>query len=415
MPQTLVQKILAKYAGKKEVAEGEIVNVSPDFILSHDNSAAIAKTFAKIGKPKVKDPAQPVIVLDHCAPAADSKYATNHKEVREFVAAQGIRNFFDISAGVCHQVFMEEGFAAPGRLVLGSDSHTTTYGAVGAFSAGIGRSEAAAIWATGKMWLMVPPTMRLVLKGRLPGNVSAKDVILFILGRIGADGALYKSVEFTGPVVDAMEVDDRMVLTNMCAEMGAKNGYCLPDAKTEAWLKGRVRGNYSAVLPDPGAPCEQVLEWDLSDLKPQAACPHSVDNVKEVSELRGKKVNQVVIGTCTNGRIGDLREAAAVLKGRRVASGIRLLVFPASMKVMKQALKERIASDLIEAGAVLMNPNCGPCLGAHEGALAPGEVCVSTSNRNFKGRMGCNESEIYLASPRTAAIAAVKGALDDTL
>ena len=415
MAQTFVQKILANYAGKKTVAEGEIVNVTPDFILSHDNSAAIAKTFARIGKPKVVNPEQPVIVLDHCTPAADSKYATNHKEIREFVAAQGIRNFFDINTGVCHQVFMEKGFSAPGRLLLGSDSHTTTYGAVGAFAAGIGRSEAAAIWATGKMWLMVPPTMKIVLKGRLPSNVSAKDVVLFILGKIGADGALYKSVEFTGPVVDAMDVDDRMVLTNMAAEMGAKNGYCLPDAKTEAWLKGRVRGEFKAVFPDPGSAYEQVLEWDFSMLKPQVACPHFVDNVKEVAEIRGKKVNQVVVGTCTNGRIQDLREAAAVLKGRLVAPGTRLLIFPASMMVMKQALKEGIIADLLDAGAVLLNPNCGPCLGAHEGALAPGEVCVSTSNRNFKGRMGCNESEIYLAGPRTAAVTAVKGVLDDTL
>lgn len=415
MGQTFVQKVLAKYAGKSSTAVGEIVNVTPDHVLSHDNSAAIAKTFAKIGKPRVKDPGQPVIVLDHCAPAADSKYATNHKEIREFVAAQGIRNFFDIASGVCHQVLMEQGFAAPGRLLLGSDSHTTTYGAVGAFAAGIGRSEAAAIWATGAMWLMVPETMRLVLKGKLPADCSAKDVVLFILGRIGADGALYRSVEFAGPVVEAMDVDDRMVLANMAAEMGAKNGYVLPDGQTGAWLKGRVRGEYQEVFSDPDASYSEVLEWDLSDLRPQVACPHTVDNVKPASELRGTKVNQVVVGTCTNGRIRDLHEAAAVLKGKKVASGTRLLVFPASMAIYKQAMADGTLGTLLEAGAILMNPNCGPCLGAHEGALAPGEVCVSTSNRNFKGRMGCNESSIYLASPRTAAVSAVKGVLDDTL
>jgi 3-isopropylmalate/(R)-2-methylmalate dehydratase large subunit len=415
MGLTFVQKVLARYAGKPAVEVGEIVNVTPDHVLSHDNSAAIAKTFAKIGKPRVKDPAQPVIVLDHCAPAADSKYATNHKEIRQFVTAQGLKNFFDIASGVCHQVFMEQGFAAPGRLLLGSDSHTTTYGAAGAFAAGIGRSEAAAIWATGTMWLMVPETLRLVLKGDLPADCSAKDVVLFILGRIGADGALYKSVEFTGPVIEAMDVDDRMVLTNMAAEMGAKNGYVLPDEKTRAWLRGRVRGEYQEIFSDPDAGYSEVLEWDLSDLRPQVACPHFVDNVKPASDMRGTKVDQVVVGTCTNGRLRDLHEAAAVLKGRKVASGTRLLVFPASMPIFKQAMADGTLAALLEAGAVLMNPNCGPCLGAHEGALAPGEVCVSTSNRNFKGRMGCNESAIYLASPRTAAITALKGVLDDTL
>ena len=415
MGQTFVQKVLARYAGKTTVEVGEIVNVTPDYVLSHDNSAAIAKTFAKIGKPRVKNPDQPVIALDHCAPAADSKYATNHKEIREFVAAQGISNFFDINSGVCHQVFMEQGFAAPGRLLLGSDSHTTTYGAVGAFAAGIGRSEAAAIWATGQMWLMVPETMRLVLRGHLPAECSAKDAVLFVLGKIGADGALYRSVEFAGEVVEEMDVDDRMVLTNMAAEMGAKNGYVLPYEKTRAWLKGRVRGEYQEIHPDPDAAYAEVLEWDLSDLRPQVACPHFVDNVKPAADLRGTKVNQVVVGTCTNGRIRDLHEAAAILKGSTVAAGTRLLVFPASMAIYKQAMADGTLGTLLEAGAVLMNPNCGPCLGAHEGALAPGETCVSTSNRNFKGRMGCNESAIYLASPRTAAIAAVKGVLDDTL
>lgn len=411
MGLSFVQKILAKYAGKEKVEVGEIVTVEPDFILSHDNSSAIAKTFKKIGIERAKYPERVVIVLDHCTPAADSKYATNHKEVREFVQEQGIKNFYDINKGVCHQVFIEEGFAAPGRLILGSDSHTTSYGALGCFSAGIGRTEAASIWATGELWLMVPETLRIKLEGNLPENVSAKDIILFLLGKLGADGALYKSVEFCGKVVEDMDIEDRIVLCNMSAEMGAKNGYCLPDQKTLDYLKGRVKGEYEIILPDKDDGAEE-LYFDLSDLKPQIACPHSVDNVKEVSEVKGTKIHQVVIGTCTNGRFKDLKIAAEVLKGKKVSKNVRLLVFPASMEVFKKALKEGIIDILVEAGGIVMNPNCGPCLGAHEGALAPGEVCLSTSNRNFKGRMGCNESFIYLSSPYVAAISALKGEID---
>ncbi|MEJ5167333.1 MAG: 3-isopropylmalate dehydratase large subunit [Thermoanaerobaculia bacterium] len=408
---SFVQKILAKYAGKEKVEVGEIVTVEPDFILSHDNSSAIAKTFKKIGIERVKYPERIVIVLDHCTPAADSKYATNHKEVREFVQEQGIKNFYDINRGVCHQVFIEEGFAAPGRLILGSDSHTTSYGALGCFSAGIGRTEAASIWATGELWLMVPETLRIRLEGKLPKNTSAKDVILFLIGKLGADGALYKSVEFCGKIIDDMDLEDRIVLCNMSAEMGAKNGYCLPDQKALDYLKGRVKGEYELIFPDKDDGAEE-LSFDLSDLKPQIACPHSVDNVKEVSEVKGTKIHQVVIGTCTNGRFKDLKIAAEVLKGKKVSKNVRLLIFPASMEVFKKALKEGIIDILVEAGGIVMNPNCGPCLGAHEGALAPGEVCLSTSNRNFKGRMGCNESFIYLSSPYVAAISAIKGEID---
>lgn len=411
MGLSFAQKILAKYAGKEKVEVGEIITVEPDYILSHDNSSAISKTFKKIGVERVKYPERIVIVLDHCTPAADSKYATNHKEVREFVKEQGINNFYDINKGVCHQVFMEEGFAAPSRLILGSDSHTTSYGAVGCFSAGIGRTEAASIWATGELWLMVPETLRIKLEGKLPENVSAKDIILLLLGKLGADGALYKSVEFCGKVVDEMDFEDRIVLCNMAAEMGAKNGYCLPDEKTLNYLKRRVKGEYEITLPDKDDGAEELI-FDLSNLKPQIACPHSVDNVKEVSEVKGTKIHQVVIGTCTNGRYNDLKIAAEVLKGKKVSRNVRLLIFPASMEVFKRTLRDGIIDILVEAGGIIMNPNCGPCLGAHEGALAPGEVCVSTSNRNFKGRMGCNESFIYLSSPYVAAISAIKGEID---
>ncbi len=411
MGQSFVQKVFAKYAGKERVEVGEIVTVEPDFILSHDNSSAISKTFKKMGAEKVKYPDRLVIVLDHCTPPADSKYATNHKEVREFVVEQGISNFYDINKGICHQVFIEEGFAAPGRLILGSDSHTTSYGALGCFSAGIGRTEAASIWATGQLWLMVPKTLRIKLEGKLPENVFAKDVILFLLGKMGADGALYKSVEFCGKVVDEMDIEDRIVLCNMAAEAGAKNGYCLPDEKTFDYLKGRVKETFEAVYPDNDDGAEEI-SFDLSSLKPQIACPHSVDNVKEVSEVKGTKINQVVIGTCTNGRLKDLKIVAKVLEGKKVSKNVRFLVFPASMDVYKKALKGGIIDIIVEAGGIIMNPNCGPCLGAHEGALAPGEVCLSTSNRNFKGRMGSNESFIYLSSPYVAAISGIKGEID---
>lgn len=411
MGASFAQKILAKYSNKKSVSVGEILTLEPDYILSHDNSSAIAKIFKKMGVKNVKYPDRIVIVLDHCTPPANSKYAQNHKEIREFVEEQKIKNFFDINKGICHQVFIEEGFAAPSRLILGSDSHTTSYGALGSFSTGIGRTETASVWATGELWLMVPQTLRIKLEGKLPENISAKDVILFLLGKLGSDGAFYRSVEFCGKVVEEMDIEDRIVLCNMSAEMGAKNGYCLPDEKTIDYLKGRVKGDYFLTFPDKDDNAEEIT-FDLSNLKAQIACPHSVDNVVEVEKVKGTKINQVVIGTCTNGRFKDLKLAAEVLKGREVSKNVRLLVFPASMEVYKKALKEGIINDLIDAGAIVLNPNCGPCLGAHQGALAPGEVCISTSNRNFKGRMGENESFIYLASPYIAAISAIKGVID---
>ncbi|HPR63626.1 MAG TPA: 3-isopropylmalate dehydratase large subunit [Thermoanaerobaculia bacterium] len=415
MGRSFSQKILAAYSGKESVEVGEIVTVRPDHVLSHDNSSAISKTFAKIGVERVFNPGQPVIVLDHCVPAATEAYAENHKTIRDFVRRQGLQHFYDIQRGVCHQVLMEEGFARPGGLILGSDSHTTTYGAVGCFSAGIGRSEAAAIWATGEMWLRCPETFRINLEGERPPTVSAKDVALEIIGRIGADGALYQAVEFTGPGASAMSVDERMVLTNLAAEMGAKIGYVPPDEKTFLWLKDRSSNGSTPVYSDPDAPVAGELTIDLSSLTPRTARPHTVDNVCAVSEVRGIQVHQVLIGTCTNGRLYDIAEACSILKDRKIHPQIRLLVFPASSSVYREAMKLGYLDTILEAGGVIMNPGCGPCLGAHEGALAPGEVCLSTANRNFKGRMGCNTADIYLASPRTAAITAIKGVIDDEI
>jgi len=412
MGKTFAEKIFSARAGR-DVVPGEIITVEPDFLLTHDNTAAITATFAKMGAERVVHPERLVIVLDHCIPAADAKHAENHKKVREFVAEQGVEHFYDVGRGICHQVLPEEGFARPGRLILGSDSHTTTYGAFGAFSAGIGRSEAAAIWATGEIWLMCPESVRINITGEFAHGVGPKDLILSIIGDVGADGILYKSVEFAGPVIEEMSVSGRMVLANMSVEMGAKNGYVAPDDKTAEWLAARGAAEYGTVYPDADASYGSELEYDVSDLTPMVAKPHTVDNVAPVEEVVGTKVDQVVLGICTNGREEDLEEAANILDGRTVGSGCRLLVFPASREVWREALKSGVLEAIEGAGGVIMNAGCGPCLGAHEGVLAPGEVCLSTANRNFRGRMGTPEAEIYLASPATAAATAVEGRIAD--
>jgi homoaconitate hydratase family protein len=410
--KTLSEKILGKKAGK-EVSAGEVVTVAPDYCLSHDNSAAIIGEFKKLGVAKVKAPQKLVIILDHIVPAADEKYAQNHKTIREFVAAQGLPNFFDIQHGVCHQVLSEASFALPGKLIVGSDSHTTTYGAFGAFAAGIGRTEAASIWATDEIWLRVPETLRVEFSGRFPAGVSAKDAILKIIGDNGADRANYEAIEFTGSAAGEFSLASRMVLANMAAEMGAKNGYFEPDAKTLEWVKARARADYEVVRSDKDAKYEAVLKYDLSALEPQVACPHTVDNVKPVREVEGKPFNQALIGTCTNGRLEDLEVAAGILKGRKIHPRVRALVLPASREVYVEAMRKGLLEALSEAGCVILNPGCGPCLGAHEGLLAAGEVVVSTSNRNFRGRMGNRDSEIYLASPATAAASALEGKITD--
>ena len=412
MGKTFAEKVLARKAGLTEAAAGQIVEVTPDLGMSHDNAAAIRRIFQKLGIAKVKEPQRFVVILDHVVPPSQVQYAENHKEIREFVREQGIR-FYDVGRGICHQVVVEEGLARPGDLILGSDSHTTTYGALGAFSAGIGRSEMAALWATSKLWLKVPSTIRIELYGRLPELVTAKDVILYLIGKLGADGALYRSVEFAGPLVEGMSISERLVLSNMAAEMGAKNGYIAPDEVTFAYLNDRAQGDYEPIYPDPDANYEEVLRFDLSDLSPQVACPHTVDNVVPIEEVAGKRVDQVLLGTCTGGRLSDLRLAAEVMGGRPVAEGVRMLVLPASREVYVAAAEEGLLKKFAEAGALVLNPGCGPCLGAHQGVLAPGEVCLSTSNRNFKGRMGSPEAEIYLASPAVAGATAVTGVITD--
>jgi len=412
MGKTFSEKVLSAKSGR-DISAGDIVTVSPDYVLSHDNSAAIIKKFRLFGKEKVQNPDKIVIVLDHVTPASSEKYAQNHKEIREFIKEQGIPHFFDINNGICHQVFAEQGFALPGNLVVGADSHTTSYGSLGAFSAGIGRTEAASVWATDEIWLKVPETIQVKLSGKFQTRVYPKDVILKIIGDQGADRANYKAIEFTGPAASEFSASSRFVLCNMGAEMGAKNSYFPPDQSIIDHLKKLTGQSIDPVYSDEGASFESVFSYDLSEIEPQVACPHTVDHVKPVQEVEGLTFNQGLIGTCTNGRLQDLRAAASVLKGKKVHPSVRVLVVPASRNEYLKALSQGIIKVLIEAGCVILNPGCGPCLGAHQGVLAPGERALSTANRNFKGRMGSRDSEIYLASPATVAASSIEGKICD--
>jgi len=410
--RTFSEKILSLKAGY-EVTAGEVITVSPDYILSHDNAAAIIQEFNKLGVKQVKNPQKIVIILDHVVPASTEKYAQNHKIIREFVASQEIQNFFDINCGICHQVFSEKGFALPGKLILGSDSHTTSYGAFGAFAAGIGRSEVASLWATDEIWLRVPETIKIEIEGKLPPGVYPKDVILKIIGEQGADRANYKAVEFAGETAENFSLSSGLTMANMAAEMGVKNGYFIPNEETLDYLKERKRDEFQVITSDRDAKFEDIIQVDASSVEPQVACPHAVDNVKPVSEVAGMKFHQALIGTCTNGRLEDLKVASRILKGQMIHPSVRVLIIPASQEIYLLALKEGLIEVFSEAGCVVLNPGCGPCLGAHQGILAPGEVALSTANRNFRGRMGSRDSEIYLASPATVAASSIKGEITD--
>ncbi|MBN2278966.1 MAG: 3-isopropylmalate dehydratase large subunit [Candidatus Marinimicrobia bacterium] len=412
MGKTFSEKILGKKAGKPVVA-GEIVEIEPDVAMSHDNTAAISQSFYEIGVDKVYNPDMHVVILDHATPAANSKFAQNHKDIREFVAKQGIKNFYDVNVGICHQVMHEQGHVWPGAVIVGSDSHTTSYGAYGAFSAGIGRSEMAVIMARGKIWLRVPETIKIHVAGKLPAHITAKDLVLKIAKEIGADGALYKAIEFCGPTIEQMSLSGRFVLANMAAELGAKNGYVAPDEKTLEYIKSVTDKEFEIVMSDDDAEFDQIVNIDVTNLEPMIAKPHTVDNVCPVSEVKGTKIHQVFFGSCTNGRYEDFEDIIDIIDGRKIHPAVRMLVFPASMKVYKQILQQGWVEKLVDFGAVVMNPGCGPCMGNHAGILADGEICVATSNRNFKGRLGNNNAFVYLASPRTAAWCAVKGEIAD--
>ncbi len=415
MGKTFAEKILAKKAGLKEVVPNQIVTVKPEHLLTHDNTAAIIGKIGKdLDKYGIVDPNLSVIVIDHVVPASDEKTATNHKKIREFVKKFGIKNFFDAGEGICHQVVIEKGFAVPGTIVVGSDSHTCSYGALGVFSAGIDRTEAAALMLTGETWLKVPQSIKITLKGKFKTPVMARDLISQIIGFVKADGANYCSVEFHGDI-ENLSIDDRIAITNMGVEMGAKNAVFPVDSIAEEYLDsiGVKRGSYEKIWADPDAVYIQELTYELSQLKPVVAKPHQVDNVVEITEVERIEINQCLLGTCTNGRLSDIEIAAKILNGKKVASNVRFLILPASRSIFNEALKLGYIETLSVAGAIFLPTGCGPCLGAHQGVLAPGERCLSTSNRNFKGRMGCMDAEIYLASPVTVAASAVYGMITD--
>ncbi len=415
MGMTFAQKILARAAKLDHVEPGQIVAVSPDHLLTHDNTAAIiGKIGADLEKHGVVRKGMPVIVLDHVVPAANEKIATGHLNVREFVERYGIENFYDVGTGVCHQVVVEKGLALPGRILVGSDSHTCSYGAVNAFSTGVDRTEAAALLLVGETWFKVPPTIKITLEGELPRRVSAKDLILTIIGDLTAGGANYQAVEFHGDV-GALSIDDRFTIANMGIEMGAKIAVFSADSVTEEYLSsiGVDRSAYDPVWADPDAEYVRELVYDMAAIEPVVALPHKVDNVKPVCEVEGVEIQQALLGTCTNGRVSDLRAAASILEGNTVHPGVRLLVLPASRSVLLEAIADGTIEKLTRAGGVLLPTGCGPCLGAHQGVLAPGERCLSTANRNFKGRMGCKEAEIYLASPETVAASALRREITD--
>jgi len=424
MGMTIVQKILAHACGRKSVAVGEVLEPAVDLAMSHENAALVINQFLEIYRgtglePKVWEPDRVAIIFDHRVPAESAKTATNQKKVRDFVSAQGIGKFHDIrgdSGGICHQILPENGYVRPGTIVAGTDSHTTTHGALGAFSFGIGATEMASVWALGTVPnLEVPGTIKVEVDGTLPPNVSAKDLILHLVGRLTAQGATFKVIEFHGNTIRNMPTSGRLVLCNMTVEAGATSGIVPADDETERYLRetAGVRDALTADAPDPDAAYDQVIQIDASRLAPQIARPHTVDNVVPVDSVQGVRVNQIVIGSCTNGRLEDLAAAAGILKGRKVASGVRLLVFPASWRIYRESLSAGYLATLVEAGAVIMNPGCGCCLGVHQGALADGDVALSTTNRNFPGRMGNPKSEVYLCSPEVAAASAITGVITD--
>jgi 3-isopropylmalate/(R)-2-methylmalate dehydratase large subunit len=416
MSQTFAEKALARAAGLAQAHAGEIVEVAPDRILSHDNTAAIAQIFYKeLGARQVIDPDKLCIVLDHAVPPPTPQHAQNHAETRTFVHDQGVQHFFEAGRGICHQVISEEALILPGQVILGADSHTTHYGWMGAFGAGVGRSEVAALWATNHLWLRVPEAIRITLTGSLSLGVTSKDVCLTIIGQLGADGGLYASLEFDGPGLGTLSLESRMVIPNMMAEFGVKNAYLAPNETVFEWLsrrsevgqrrseaeisnlKSKIRN--LALYSDPDANYQAEYTLNLDQVEPLVACPPDVDHVRSLSRSAGQHVDMAFIGTCTNGRIEDLTAAAEVLRGRRVNSGTRLLVIPASNQVYREALACGIITTLVDAGAMIGVPGCGPCMGNHLGIPAAGEVVISTANRNFKGRMGQPDAEIYLASP----------------
>ncbi len=414
MGMTLAERILAKAAGLDQVTAGEFVVAEIDLALLHDIFACeVFDLLGEVGADGVFDPDRAVVVIDHLVPAPSAEAAALHQRIREYVSRLGITAFYDAGEGICHQLLPERGHVRPGMLIVGTDSHTTTYGALGAGGTGIGTSDMVYALATGKLWFRVPETIRFDLTGALGTAVSWKDVILYLAGRFGADVAQYRAMEFDGPAVKDADMSSRLTVSNMALEMGAKFGLFPADEVTDAYLREHGGVGAEAFRPDSDATYEAVHEISLSDLVPQVAMPHEVDRVGPVEDVEGLTIHQAFIGSCTNGRIEDLKAAAEVLDGRQIASAVRLLVVPASRSVLQEAMNTGILASLVDAGASVLTPGCGPCFGGHSGLLAPGERCIGTHNRNFMGRMGSAQAEIYLASPATVAASALAGRITD--
>ncbi|MEM7133143.1 MAG: aconitase/3-isopropylmalate dehydratase large subunit family protein [Chloroflexota bacterium] len=436
MPKTFAQKAIARAAGLEDVAIGQVVDARPDLVLSHDNTAAIRQIWLEFNQERVVIPDRMVVTLDHAVPAPSTQHALNHAEIRAFVKDQGIRHAYPAGRGICHQVISEEALILPGQMLLGSDSHCPHVGWLGAFGAGVGRSEVAALWATGELWLRVPESMQVVLRGQLPLGVTAKDFALRLIGDLGADGGLYASIEFSGDGIRSLSLHERMTLPNMMSEFGAKTAYIAPDEAVFAYLAERklrrelglaytatvdsaavteasARLADDALYPDSDAIYLAEHVYEGADLEPYVACPHTVDNVVPLSQISGTAVQQAFIGTCTNGRLEDVAAAASVLERHSIAPTTRLLVIPSSQQVLQEALRLGYIQTLVDAGAMIGTPGCGPCMGNHMGVPAPNEVTISSANRNFRGRMGTKESDIYLASSAVVAASAVKGEIAD--
>lgn len=414
MGMTIAEKILAAKSGAKQLAPGEIVDAYPDVVMSHTATWRSVSVMRRIGATKLYDPDRLAIVLDHVSPAKTEKYAQDQQTSRNFAREYGIKKFYDVDAGIAHLVLMEHGHIKPGDLIVGTDSHCTIYGALGALGTGIGYTEVTSVWLTGKLWMKVPTTIRFTLDGAFAAAVSAKDLMLYLIGKLGADGCGYRSAELYGDAMPRMSVSERMTAANLAMEMGAKCVFVPPDAKTWEYLEGRLedRDAYAPVYADPDAVYERDIRVNLSELEPMVACPHQVENTKTVSEVAGTRIDQAFLGSCANGKYEDLAVAAKILANRRVDPRVRFIVSPGSKEIMLEALRSGVLQTLIESGALVTNPGCSACAG-DGGMLADGEVSLSTANRNFVGRMGSRKSSIYLSSPATLAASAIKGVIAD--
>jgi homoaconitate hydratase family protein len=413
MGMTMAEKILAKKSGEASVVPGQIVEAYPDLVMSHTATWRSVSVMEKIGATRLYDPDRIAVVLDHIAPAKSEKNAADHQKSRNFAKKYGIRKFYDVDAGIAHLVLMEAGHVSPGDLIVGTDSHCTIYGSLGALGTGIGYTEVTSVWITGKLWMKVPDSYKIVLDGSFSNGVYSKDLMLYLIGSLGADGCTYKSVEFYGTTIQDLSISERMTMTNLAMEMGVKCAFVPPDAKTHQYLAPRVRDKtIEEVHADSDALYTKELRLDVSKLEPMVACPHEVENTKRIGEVAGTRIDQVFLGSCANAKFEDLAVAARILSGRRIHPDVRFIITPGSKQIMLEAMRTGVLATLVESGGTLTNPGCGACAG-DGGILADGEVCLSTANRNFLGRMGSNKSSIYLCSPATLAASAIHGAITD--